>query len=64
MLEDRAGKDIDFLAANVDKFLQAARKRPELASVSTTFRPTVPQLFVEVDRDKVLETGGQHRRCL
>jgi len=57
MLEDRAGKDLDFLAANVNKFVEAAKKRPELASVSTTFRPTVPQLFVEVDQDKVLKQG-------
>jgi HAE1 family hydrophobic/amphiphilic exporter-1 len=57
MLEDRAGKDLDFLAANVNKFLEAAKKRPELASVSSTFRPTVPQLFVEVDQDKVLKQG-------
>jgi HAE1 family hydrophobic/amphiphilic exporter-1 len=57
MLEDRAGKDIDFLAANVQTFVEAAKKRPELGSVSTTFRPTVPQLFVEVDRDKVLKQG-------
>ena len=57
MLEDRAGKDLDFLMTNVAKFLDAARKRPELASVSSTFRPTVPQLFVEVDRDKVLKQG-------
>ncbi|MBN8462152.1 MAG: efflux RND transporter permease subunit, partial [Dechloromonas sp.] len=28
-----------------------------LASVSTTFRPTVPQLFLEVDQDKVLKQG-------
>ncbi|GAB6112811.1 efflux RND transporter permease subunit [Desulfomicrobium salsuginis] len=57
MLEDRAGKDIAFLSENVDAFLAAARKRPELASVTTTFRPTVPQLFVDVDRDKVLKQG-------
>ena len=57
MLEDRAGKELDFLAANVNKFLEAAKKRPELASVTSTFRPTVPQLFVEVDRDKVLKQG-------
>ncbi len=57
ILEDRAGKDVDFLAANTTTFLEAARKRPELASVSTTFRPTVPQIFVDVDRDKVLKQG-------
>ena len=57
ILEDRAGKDIAFLAENTTKFLEAAKKRPELASVSTTFRPTVPQLFLDVDRDKVLKQG-------
>src|SRR5438067_1709351 len=30
MLEDRAGKDIPFLAQNVKTFLDAARKRPQL----------------------------------
>lgn len=57
ILEDRAGKDMAFLAEQTNKFLDAARKRPELAGVSTTFRPTVPQVFVEVDRDKVLKQG-------
>jgi HAE1 family hydrophobic/amphiphilic exporter-1 len=57
ILEDRAGKDIAFLAENTTKFVEAAKKRPELASVSTTFRPTVPQLFLEVDQDKVLKQG-------
>ena len=57
VLEDRAGRDIGFLSDNTQKFLQAARARPELASVSTTFLPTVPQVFVEVDRDKVLKQG-------
>ncbi len=42
VLEDRAGKDIPFLAANVDRFMEAARKRPEIASISTTFLPIVP----------------------
>ena len=37
--------------------MDAARKRPEIASLSTTFLPSVPQKFVEVDRDKVLKQG-------
>jgi HAE1 family hydrophobic/amphiphilic exporter-1 len=57
VLEDRAGKEIGFLADNVNKFLEAARKRPELARVTTTFLPAVPQVFVNVDRDKVLRQG-------
>ncbi|HEX9080469.1 MAG TPA: efflux RND transporter permease subunit [Desulfuromonadaceae bacterium] len=57
ILEDRAGKDIAFLAENTDRFLAAARKRPELARVTTTLLPSVPQYFVNVDRDKVLSEG-------
>ena len=57
VLEDRAGKDIDFLADNVNKFLTAARKRPELGAINTTFLPRVPQEFIVVDRDKALKQG-------
>jgi len=57
VLEDRAGKDIPFLAHNLDKFLAAARKRPEIGSIFTTFLPSVPQRFIQVDREKVLKQG-------
>ncbi len=57
VLEDRAGKDVKFLADNLSKFLAAARKRPELANVSTTFIPSVPEEFINVDREKVLKQG-------
>jgi HAE1 family hydrophobic/amphiphilic exporter-1 len=57
ILEDRAGKDIAFLWENTQKFMEAAKKRPEIARVTTTFLPTVPQIFVDVDRDKVLKQG-------
>ena len=57
ILEDRSGGDVQFLAKNLNTFLDAARKRPEIASLSTTFLPSVPQQFVDVDRDKVLKQG-------
>jgi HAE1 family hydrophobic/amphiphilic exporter-1 len=58
VLEDLSGAaDLSFLDANVNRFMEAARKRPELARVSTTFLPSVPQLYVNVDRDKVLKQG-------
>jgi len=57
VLEDRDGKDIEFLSSNLNTFLAAARKRPEIASVSTTFLGSVPQQFVDVDRDKVIKQG-------
>ena len=57
VLEDRAGKDVEFLSKNLDIFLAAIRKRPEIASVSTTFLASVPQQYIDVDRDKVLKLG-------
>ncbi len=57
VLEDRAGKDVDFLATNLQKFMGAASKRPEIAGMLTTFLPSVPQQFLDVDRDKVLKQG-------
>jgi hydrophobic/amphiphilic exporter-1 (mainly G- bacteria), HAE1 family len=57
VLEDRAGKDVQFLASNLNAFLAAARKRPEIASLNTTFLGSVPQQFIDVDRDKVIKQG-------
>jgi HAE1 family hydrophobic/amphiphilic exporter-1 len=57
VLEDRVGNDVSFLTDNLNKFMAAARKRPELGMVSTTFIPSVPQEFINVDKDKVLKQG-------
>src|SRR4029077_6665877 len=57
ILEDRSGGDVQFLSANLSKFMAAGRQRPEIGSLSTTFLPSVPQQFVRVDRDKALKQG-------
>ena len=58
VLEDRAGKDVEFLADNVQKFIAAASKRPEIApGLLSTFLPSVPQEFLAVDREKALKQG-------
>jgi len=57
VLEDRSGGNISFLTKQMATFLAAARKRPELTGLSTTFLPNVPQLFVSVNRAKVLQEG-------
>src|SRR6201987_4553082 len=59
ILEDRGGHDVEFLANNTKRFLEAAQKRPEIARIFTTFLPSVPQVYVNVDRDKVLTQGVQ-----
>src|SRR3981189_781365 len=57
VLEDRAGKDVKFLSDNLNKFLVAARKRPEIGMISSTFIPSVPEQYINVDQDKVLKQG-------
>jgi HAE1 family hydrophobic/amphiphilic exporter-1 len=57
VLEDRAGGDVQFLSDNLAKFMAAARKRPEIGTMSTTYLPSVPQQFVQVDQEKVLKQG-------
>jgi HAE1 family hydrophobic/amphiphilic exporter-1 len=57
VLEDRAGKDLNFLSTNLETFLAEARKRPEIAGVSTTSLASVPQLYADVDRAKVIKQG-------
>src|SRR5438105_2463247 len=57
MLEDRAGRDVGFLAQNLKIFLDAAHKRPELGTLIPTFWPNDPQVFVKVDHDKAVKQG-------
>ena len=59
MLQDRSGGTVTQLSEMLDKLSLAARKRPEIASIVSTFRPSVPQLYVEVDQDRVLKQGLQ-----
>ncbi len=59
MLQDRSGGTVTQLSEMLDKLSLVARKRPEIASIVSTFRPSVPQLYVEVDQDRVLKQGLQ-----
>jgi HAE1 family hydrophobic/amphiphilic exporter-1 len=56
-LQDHSGGSVEFLNQNLQSFLTAARKRPELAGVNSPFTAATPQLFANVDRDKVLRQG-------
>jgi multidrug efflux pump len=56
-IQDHAGKSVDYLWQNTQKFLAAARRRPEFARLNLTFSPSVPQMFAAVDRDKVFKLG-------
>jgi len=56
-IQDRSGADVPFLAKNLNAFIAAARKRPEVGSINTVWRASVPQIYADVDRDKVLKQG-------
>jgi HAE1 family hydrophobic/amphiphilic exporter-1 len=56
-IQDRSGGTVQFLDQNLQNFLAAARKRPELANVTSQYNSSVPQIYAEVDRDKVLKQG-------
>ncbi len=57
MLQDRGGNTPEYLAKHSSAFIKAAIERPEIGSAFTTFRASVPQRYIEVNRDKVLKAG-------
>jgi HAE1 family hydrophobic/amphiphilic exporter-1 len=57
MLQDRRGGSPQELEAEVGRLIEAAKKRPEIGTIGSTFTTRVPQVFVEVDRDKALKQG-------
>ncbi|HVO88332.1 MAG TPA: multidrug efflux RND transporter permease subunit, partial [Casimicrobiaceae bacterium] len=56
-VQDRTTGDPRKLNEVVQQFLGELRKRPELTGLNTFFRPSVPQLQVDVDREKALALG-------
>jgi HAE1 family hydrophobic/amphiphilic exporter-1 len=57
VLEDRSGGSPEDFAKNVFAFMSAAGKRKELVGISSTFLPSVPQLYANVDREKASRQG-------
>lgn len=56
-LQDRSGSEPQYLSSNAMKFMQAAMERPEIASIFTPFKASVPQRLLDVDREKALKAG-------
>ncbi len=56
-VQSRGDSDPLHLFAVVNSFTEALKKEKELAGINTFFRPTVPQLFVEVDEAKAISQG-------
>jgi hydrophobe/amphiphile efflux-1 (HAE1) family protein len=58
-LQDRSGGSPDYLAQQTARFMEAARKRPEIGRITTLYRAEVPQIYADIDRSKVLKAGVQ-----
>jgi HAE1 family hydrophobic/amphiphilic exporter-1 len=57
LLQDRRGNTPEYLAEESARFIARANARPEIGSVVTTFRPSVPQRYMDINIDKVLKAN-------
>ena len=57
MMQDRGGNTPDYLYKQTQQFIQAATARPEVGSAITLFRPSSPQVFLDIDDGKALKLG-------
>jgi hydrophobic/amphiphilic exporter-1 (mainly G- bacteria), HAE1 family len=58
LLQDRSGTlSVEQLGEETRKYLAAARQRPELGNIFTSFDPNYPQVKVDLDRDKARKLG-------
>lgn len=57
VLEDRGGNTFDYLAENTEKFIAEAKKLPEIGMITTTMLAGVPQIYIDVMRDKATMQG-------
>ena len=58
VIQDRVGTTPEALAAATQKFVAAARQRPEIGTANAVFRASVPMIYADIDRDKVLKLGA------
>lgn len=56
-IENRGGHTTDELTETVNKFIAAARKRPEIGQIYTSFSNDTPGYQLDIDRDKVAREG-------
>ena len=56
-LQDRSGGSPEYLAQQTQRFMEAARKRPEIGRIGSLYRASVPQIYADIDRSKVLRAG-------
>ncbi|MFO0849777.1 MAG: multidrug efflux RND transporter permease subunit [Gemmataceae bacterium] len=56
-IEDREGVGLAEMQARTQAIVDATRSRPEIGQATTTFRPAVPQVYLNIDRVKAEKMG-------
>ncbi len=57
MIQDRGGNSPEYLAQNTFEFIKAVNDRPEIGNAFTTFQASVPQRYMDVDKEKAMKLG-------
>ncbi|MCG8598614.1 MAG: multidrug efflux RND transporter permease subunit [Verrucomicrobiales bacterium] len=57
MLQDRGGVGFGELQAKAQEFIVDGNSQSALNRVNTTFRSSIPQIFVDIDREQVMRMG-------
>ncbi len=57
MIQDKGGNTPEYLDMQTQKFIAAARKRPEIGSIFTSYQGKVPQIYLDINKDLALKAG-------
>jgi HAE1 family hydrophobic/amphiphilic exporter-1 len=57
MVQDRAGNDPTYLEEKTKELIARAVERPEIGRAMTLYKASEPQVFADIDRDRVLKMG-------
>ncbi|MCD6597843.1 MAG: efflux RND transporter permease subunit [Bacteroidales bacterium] len=57
MLQDKGGNTPEYLAENTINFIKTANEHPAIGKAFTTFQASVPQRYMDIDREKALKLG-------
>ncbi|MCF6242159.1 MAG: efflux RND transporter permease subunit [Bacteroidales bacterium] len=57
MIQDKGGNTPQYLASNLAKFIKTANERPEISRAFSTFQASVPQRYMDIDKEKALKLG-------
>ncbi len=56
-IQDKGGNDPRYLEEHTKEFINAVNQRPEVGRAFTLFNSSVPQRYMDIDRDKALKLG-------